>query len=78
MKNNNDNAFAMACERDEALLFDDEPLFLENIFTVFNAIGCFYDGLSLPDDVKKALYNVADVCEPYIKNGFSYTPLVID
>lgn len=44
----------------------------ENIFTVFNALGCFYDSLNLPDDVRDSLQETIRVCEPYIENGFSY------
>ena len=51
----------------------NDSLCLENIFTVFNALGCFYDSLSLPDDIRSSLQDVICLCEPYIENGFSYS-----
>jgi hypothetical protein len=45
----------------------------ENIFTVFNTLGCLYDSLNLPDDVRQSLQDTIIVCEPYLENGFSYS-----
>ncbi len=50
----------------------NEKVFPDNVYSVWSMALCLRDSLTLPDSVATALDNTMSVCEPYIKDGFTY------
>lgn len=50
----------------------EEKVFLENVFAVWELVALF-NYINLPDDLKNILNSVAELCDEYLKDGFTFS-----
>lgn len=50
----------------------EEKVFLENVFAVWELVSLL-NYINLPDDLKNILNSVAELCDEYLKDGFTFS-----